>query len=88
LPSKTLEYLALGVPVVASDLSGTRDVIGRLPGVVLIEPGNATALGSALDDVLGAPSVGEAARAGASTVRERFVWPEDEVRSYYRSLLA
>jgi glycosyltransferase involved in cell wall biosynthesis len=87
LPSKTLEYLALGVPVVASDLPGTREVIGRLAGVVLIEPDSATALGSALDDVLGDPSIGEAARSGASTVRERFVWPEDEVRRYYRSLL-
>jgi glycosyltransferase involved in cell wall biosynthesis len=87
LPSKTIEYLALGVPVVASDLPGTRDVIGQLPGVTLIEPGDATALGLALDSVLGDASMSEAARSGASTVRRRFVWPEDDVRGYYRSLL-
>jgi glycosyltransferase involved in cell wall biosynthesis len=88
LPSKTLEYLALGVPVVASDLPGTRDVIGQLPGVLLTEPGSATALGSALDSVLDDASMSAAARSGASAVRERFVWPEDDVRRYYGSLLA
>ena len=87
LPSKTLEYLALGVPVVASDLPGTREVIGQLPGVTLVGPGDAARLGAALDGVLGDSSMGEAARAGASSVRKQFVWPEDAVRAYYRSLL-
>jgi len=85
LPTKTLEYLAIGVPVIASDLPGTREVIGELPGVVLVPPSDPKALAGALaavDETLRAT-----ARNGADEVRRSYRWPADEVRAYYASLL-
>ena len=75
----------MGVPVIASDLPGTREVIGELPGVVLVPPGNPKALAAALievDDDLRA-----AAAQGVGDVQRRFRWPADAVRDYYDSLL-
>ncbi|HEY4606490.1 MAG TPA: glycosyltransferase, partial [Acidimicrobiia bacterium] len=40
LPTKTLEYLAMGIPVVASDLPGTRAVLEGLDAVWLVPPGD------------------------------------------------
>lgn len=85
LPTKTLEYLALGVPVIASDLPGTREVIGGLPGVSLVPPGDSDALAAALSAV--DADVQSDARGGVREVRRRFHWPGDEVRKYYASLL-
>ena len=85
LPTKTLEYLALGTPVVASDLVGTASVIGSLPGVRLVPAGDVKSLAAALaavDDDL----VAEAA-AGVAEVRRRYRWPSDDVRAFYASLL-
>jgi glycosyltransferase involved in cell wall biosynthesis len=84
LPTKTLEYLAMGTPVIASDLPGTTDVIGELPGVRLVQPGDVSELAAALSS---APAVLAAdALAGAPDIRSRFKWPEDEVRALYSSL--
>lgn len=84
LPTKTLEYLALGTPVVATDLPGTSKVIGELPGVVLVQPGSATHLSEALGSVDG--SVAAQALEGASAVRRDYRWPAVEVRAFYASL--
>ena len=85
LPTKTLEYLALGTPVVASDLPGTSDVIGAMPGVLLVSPGDVDALSTALDSV--DEHLATAALAGAADVRKRFCWPDDAVTGYYVSLV-
>lgn len=87
LPTKTLEYLAVGTPTVASDLPGTRSVIGELQGVVLTAPGDVAALAGALDSVLGSPAVADAAFGAANQVRGEYQWPAEEVRSFYQSLL-
>jgi len=84
LPTKTLEYLALGTPVIASDLPGTSSVIGGLPGVCLVEAGNVPALRAALDAADDA-FVAEA-MTGAAEVRRRYQWPEVAVADYYASL--
>jgi glycosyltransferase involved in cell wall biosynthesis len=84
LPTKTLEYLALGVPVVASDLPGTRSVIGGLSGVVLVRPGSATDLAQGLDRIIDSYGSG---RPEPELVRDKFVWPDSELLDFYRSLL-
>ena len=81
LPTKVIEYLAMGVPVVASDLPGTRDAVAGLEAVHLVVPGVPSAAAEVLDTAI----VGRAAAAGqAPAVRERMVWPADEVVRVYR----
>lgn len=83
LPTKTLEYLALGVPVVASDLPGTRKVIGELPGVQLAEPADVHAWTAALQRTCDDPAWREAARGNADAVRARFTWPAEALWAVY-----
>ena len=86
LPTKTLEYLAVGVPVVATDLPGTRKALGDLDAVWLVPPGDVEAMAKAI----GEASTGEAKRAAmgqVGLVRERFRWPEEDVRAYYLALI-
>jgi glycosyltransferase involved in cell wall biosynthesis len=84
LSTKTLEYLAMGTPVISSDLPGTTDVIGELPGVRLVPPGDVAELAAALRTAPAALQGG--ASKGAADIRERFKWPEDDVREFYASL--
>ncbi len=87
MPTKLIEYLAMGIPVVASDLPGTRRLAADLPGTVLVPPGDADALAAALDRVFAGGGTVAAARAGAAAVRRDHRWPADEVRAFYASLL-
>ena len=87
LPTKTLEYLAMGVPAVATDLPGTRGVIGGLAGVELVVPGDARSLAVGIENALD-PLVQQSASSSAASVRETYVWPDEEVRDFYRSLLS
>lgn len=82
LPTKVEEYLALGVPVVATDLPGTAAAVdGR--SVVLVPPGDVRALGGALRAVVDDDALLAEARIGASRVP---AWDDEAVRSWYRSL--
>ncbi len=88
LPTKTLEYLALGVPVLASDLPGTAEVLDGLPGVALVAPEDVTAWRDALAESLADPDRRRAAREGAEAVRARFRWPAERLRVVYAAALA
>lgn len=83
LPTKLLEYLAVGVPVVASDLPGSRSGAGDLEGIVWVAPGDPVELAEGIDLVLGSPRIVSAAAAGAAAVRSRYEWPAAEVRQLY-----
>ena len=85
-PTKILEYLAVGLPVVASDLPGTRDLVEGLESVFLVEPGNPTALAEAIAGARTEEAAANA-QAQAAAVRSRFQWPRDEVLGFYRSLV-
>ena len=84
LPTKTLEYLAVGTPVVASDLPGTAEILSELPGVVLVTPGDVADLARALSSVDAA--LAQSALEGAQTIREQYQWPTEKVRALYDSL--
>lgn len=84
LPSKVVEYLACGIPVVASDLPGTRRVVGGLPGVRLVAPGDLEAWSMALRATLDDASMRSAAGGGAARVRRELAWPADDLRALYR----
>lgn len=86
LPTKVLEYLAVGVPTLASDLPGTRTVVAGRPGVVLVTPGDVEAWAREMAAAVADSDLRLAARDGVSAILEQFVWPADEVRAFYRSL--
>lgn len=85
-PTKILEYLAVGLPVVASDLPGTRDLVSGLDAVFLVEPDDPDALAAAISQARSS-EVASRAKTQAPSIRSRFRWPADEVRDFYRSLL-
>ena len=87
LPTKVLEYLAVGIPTVASDLPGTRAVVGDLPGVVLVPPGEVAAWQVAIKEAVADAELRRVAANGAAAVRDAYVWPEQAVRDFYRSQL-
>jgi len=84
VPTKVVEYLALGLPVVASDLPATRAVVGDLAGVALVTPADPAAAGAALDRMLGDGRFREEAARQAPALRERLVWPDAVVVALYR----
>jgi glycosyltransferase involved in cell wall biosynthesis len=86
LPTKVIEYLGMGIAVVASDLPGTRDVIGDRPGVLLVPPGDVNALADALGTALHGDELRTAATQAAPAVREQFRWPAEEVAAFYREV--
>jgi glycosyltransferase involved in cell wall biosynthesis len=85
LPTKVPEYLALGLPVLASDLPGTSDPVAGLEGVTLVVPGNREAWRRAGGDLAEDHLERRRLVAGqAAEVRRRFTWSSDEVLSAYR----
>jgi len=84
LPTKVPEYLALGLPVLASDLPGTREPVDGLEGVALIPAGDASRWREAgrqlSEDLEGRKRTAEQ----VDEVRAMFTWPSQEVISVYR----
>ena len=85
-PTKILEYLALGLPVVATDLPGTRKLTEGLDAVQLVPPGNSGLLSAAIERSL-APGARLIASEQADTIKRAFRWPADDVSKFYRSLV-
>jgi glycosyltransferase involved in cell wall biosynthesis len=87
LPTKVLEYLAVGIPTLVSDLPGTRKVVADKPGVVLVPAGEVAAWSEAIATAVKDAGLREDAQAGAAAIREGYVWPAAAVRTFYADLL-
>ena len=86
LPTKTIEYLALGLPVVASDLRATRESIGHFETVRLVPPGDPQSLAEAMVE-MGQPEIKLQAVDACKDVRRRYRWPDEEVVEFYATLI-
>jgi len=81
VPMKLFEYLAAGVPAVASDLPPARRLLDGSDAARLVPPGDEGAFAGALADLLCHPADAAAlGRRGAEAVRERFHWEGEEKR--------
>ncbi len=81
-----IEAMAAGVPVVATDVPGIRDVVQNEQTGLLVPPSNPTALASAIRRVIeDRPLRERVVRNGSVQVRERFSW--DAVLPQYLQLL-
>jgi phosphatidylinositol alpha-mannosyltransferase len=84
-----VEAMAAGVPVVASDIAGYREVLPESAGV-LVPPGEPRALADAIDRLLG--DAEQRARLGAAGRREaeRYAWPHvaEQTLAVYERCLA
>ena len=84
-PTKLFEYMAMGKPIVASDLEQIGEVLRHGRTAWLVPPGNADALASGLRRLLDDPALREAL--GAAARREvvaRYTWREHTRRTIER----
>jgi glycosyltransferase involved in cell wall biosynthesis len=63
-PLKVYEYLAAGVPTVASDIGQLQSLLAELPGATLVPPGDPVAIATAVHAILANHSMWQAAAAG------------------------
>jgi len=83
-PNKLFEYMAAGIPVIASDLPFIRKIIMEERCGVLFEPSSPETLASAMQWVLENPEESEAmGRRGRAAIERTYSWDREE-----RALLA
>ncbi len=90
VPMKLYEYLAAGVPAVASDLPPQRRLLGGSGAAILVPPGDHRAFAEALAGLLRDPVHAAAlARRGRALIEERCHWEREEprLRRLYAALL-
>ncbi len=79
-PNKLYEYMAAGIPVVASDFSHWRDVVRSADCGILVDPLDSDAIAAAISYLLTHPDeaaeMGERAR---KMVRERYNWKSEAI---------
>jgi L-malate glycosyltransferase len=73
IPRCVMEAQAAGVPVVATDIQGVRDLVKSEQTGLLVPPRNPAALAEAIDRVLNSPELAtRLAKAGRARIEERF----------------
>lgn len=73
-PLKLFEYLTMGRPIVASDLTAIREVLEPGRTALLVPPGDTHALGAALERLRLDPSLAGALAGNALAMASRFSW--------------
>lgn len=89
-PLKIFEYMASGLPVIASDTPSTREIID--PGVngLLVKAGDTKALAGAIIGVLDDPDLDSRLRKGALEAAQSFSWEKstEKLIELYRRVIA
>lgn len=78
LPNKLFEYMAAGLPVVASDFPYWRSLLEPIGCAIWVDPTDPEQIATAVDDLLAdAERAREMGRRGAAAVRERLNWEHE-----------
>jgi glycosyltransferase involved in cell wall biosynthesis len=91
MPNKFWEYMAAGLPIVASDFPFWRELFGRIGCGLLVDPLDPRAIADAVDYLLRNPVEAEAmGRRGRAAVEAEFNWGAegDRLVSLYENLAA
>jgi glycosyltransferase involved in cell wall biosynthesis len=89
-PTKLFEYMAAGIPVVASDFPLWRGIIQEAGCGLLVDPFDARAIATAIEHLITNESEAqEMGERGRMAVTQRFSWANEEEKllSFYSSLL-
>jgi glycosyltransferase involved in cell wall biosynthesis len=83
-PNKLFEALAVGVPVVASDLPGMAPIIRAVDAGRLVRPGDPASIGAGLTDVLETPEAERLARRARmlAAAHDRYNWETQSARLF------
>jgi glycosyltransferase involved in cell wall biosynthesis len=91
LPTKLCEYMAAGLPVVASDFQSGRELLGETRSGLLVPPGDAQSFADAVCKLIeNKQEAYEMGRRGIVAFRERFNWESEvsKIEELYHRLLA
>jgi hypothetical protein len=89
-PNKMFEYMAAGLPVIASDFSLWREIVDGAGCGLLVAPMDPEAIAEAMQWILEHPAESEAmGRRGRQAVKERYNWEQEAKKliRLYRRLL-
>ena len=79
LPIKLFEYMAAGLPVIASDFPYWRELLDPIGCAMFVDPLDPAAIAAAIDDLLADEErATEMGRRGLDAVRERLSWRQEE----------
>ncbi len=88
-PIKLFEYMAAGIPIIASDFPMWREVFGPIGCIRFVDPLAPQQIAAAVTELLENPEQAESmGRLGQAAVRERFCWDTeaDKLLALYQSL--
>lgn len=79
LPIRMLEYMALGLPLVYSDLPGFKRIAGSVGAGIAVDPNRPDQTADAIASLISDPKLArEMGQAGMRGVREQFNWKSEE----------
>jgi glycosyltransferase involved in cell wall biosynthesis len=90
-PTKLFEYMAAGIPVIASDFPLWRSIIQEASCGILVNPFDTQAIAAAIEYLVSNPREAETmGQRGRRTAERRFNWAHEEhtLLSFYSSLLS